>query len=113
MFATPDGFPVGADRRTSLEGRANIYVAPSEATPTGATDIRVNIRYIMKVDFRYTAYNKYEQPMGRAGSDSTTVAFDTTRPSESGGDSHACARDRKSTRLNSSHYCAARMTSSA
>src|SRR3546814_16123997 len=90
MFATPDGFPVGADRRTSLEGRANIFVAPSEATPTGATAIRVNIRYVITVDFRYTAYSKYVPPMRSTASDTSPVGIDTTRRSAGRADSLAC-----------------------
>src|SRR3546814_15755431 len=66
------------------------YFAPSDAAPGSATDIRVNIRYVMTVDIQYTAYNKYEQPMGSAGTESTTVSFDTARPSDGSGDSLAC-----------------------
>lgn len=90
LYATPDGFPVGVDRRTSLEGRANIYVAPGEASPAHSTDIRVNVRYVMKVDFRFTSYNKYEQPLGSAGTDSITVSFDTTKPSDGSSGDMVC-----------------------
>lgn len=67
-------------RRTSLDGRINIYVAPRE----GGTQISVNARYIFTVNVKgnYVIENVYGTPIARGNleTDTGTCSFNTTQP---------------------------------
>jgi hypothetical protein len=62
------GLAFNAKRKTSLDGRANIYVA----LDSGGTLVRVNTRYALSVDISY--YQLSGEP---AGNQSTSWAFNT------------------------------------
>lgn len=57
-------------RNTSLEGRANIYMAPEE----NGTLLRTNVRYVWSVDVQGRA------PQGRSYQSTSSVSFSTNRP---------------------------------
>lgn len=67
-------------RRTSLQGRANIYVAPDE----GSTIVTVNCRYVLTVivSGSYIRKNAFGQVMGSGPlqSESWTASFNTNEP---------------------------------
>ncbi|MBC3464984.1 hypothetical protein [Pseudomonas sp. RW10S2] len=63
-----------AFRATKLEGRVNVYVAPSQE----GTDISVNTKYVFTVDFRAVGFD------GRpGGNQSVTFDFSTKSPHSS------------------------------
>ena len=77
-----DRFYTSVVRSSSLEGRANIYVAPN---PTGGTIVTVNSRYIWKVSVTSTVMvhsGEYEVPhqgFQPQTSPPTTVALNTNK----------------------------------
>jgi len=60
LISTPNGMSAAIQRTTSLEGRANIYVAPKDQK----TNISVNARYVFTVNGTVTPLNEYGQPVG-------------------------------------------------
>jgi hypothetical protein len=68
-------------RRTSLEGRVNIYVAPEDQN----TRVSVNIRYVLtvKAEGTYMTENRYGTPIqsGTIPAQTFTDTFNTNQPS--------------------------------
>lgn len=68
-------------RRTDLEGRANLYVAPRDS---GATTVTANVRYVLTI--RVTGTYQTESLIGAPGvggtmtPSSSTVSFNTNQP---------------------------------
>ena len=88
MTATDDGFPWLMVRKTEMDGRANIYVAPADKD----TELSVNVRYILTIDVQGQGFNKYEKPvLGATYSNTYTVRFDTNRPTKTDGEKPGCA----------------------
>lgn len=71
-FTDNNGIAFNATRESELNGRANIYVAPSE---NGGTVVRVNAIYVVNVKQNYT--NLIGTP---AGNDNFTFNFSTKQP---------------------------------
>ena len=67
-------------RRSSLEGRVNIYVAPEDQN----TRVSVNIRYVLtiKTEGTYTTENRYGTPIqsGTIPAQTSTATFNTNQP---------------------------------
>lgn len=80
-FAVIRNILVRVDRKTRLNGRANIYIAPSR----GGTLIRVNIKYALTVRVTITA------PNGQTRSDQAIVDFSTSTPSQRDQNSPQCS----------------------
>lgn len=72
-------------RETSLEGRSNIYVAPSEKDKNN-TVITVNTRYIMNFKIKGEAFAQHVNGnvflRGRLPEETFTVMFSTNQPGE-------------------------------
>ena len=85
--AAPNGMPVFVNRKTNLEGRINIYVAPSG----NQTDVSVNARFVLKINLSFQGMNQYEIPVGSPLIETLIVDFNTNNPSKSDGNSPGCA----------------------
>lgn len=77
--ASPQGIAFNSDRRTRLEGRTNIYVAPEGA----GTLVTVNTKYVLSINVSLTSLD------GRpAGNQTYLIDFSTKEP---GGDDVRCS----------------------
>lgn len=74
-FTNTNGVVFNASRKTRLEGRANIYVAPEAA----GTNITVNTKYVLNV--QTSAFNVNGVP---AGNETSTIDFSTKTPQRGG-----------------------------
>lgn len=76
LMAAPNGQPATLFATRSLEGRANIYVAPN--ADAAKTDISVNVRYIITVNSEAYAIDGYGNAVGAPYKAPTeTWSFDT------------------------------------
>ena len=76
-------------RETSLEGRSNIYVAPSEKDKN-ATVVTVNTRYIMSFKIKGEAFAEHFNgniiPRGLVPEQTFSIMFNTNQPGQYTGD---------------------------
>lgn len=70
--ASPLGQPLNVNRKTRLEGRSNIYIAPNGS----GTDVIVNTMYVLAIQTAVT--DLYGHPVGQG---SKTIDFSTKNPS--------------------------------
>lgn len=78
----PIGQPLNVNRKTRLEGRSNIYVAPNGS----ATDVIVNTKYVL--DIKTAVTDLYGHQVGQG---SKTIDFSTKSPSLSSPSEPGCA----------------------
>ncbi len=84
------------NRKTTLEGRANIYIAPNDKNPR-STNVSVNTRYIFKIVVDGAVYRRHAMgntfPISKIDSNIITVSFNTNTIGETknSGDKVTCS----------------------
>ena len=72
------------NRETSLEGKANIYVAPDDKNPKNSTIVTVNVRYILTIKTSGDAFAEHIsgsiQQRGSTPTESNAFGFNTNKP---------------------------------
>jgi hypothetical protein len=75
----PPHFPIAITRSTDLEGRVNIYVAPTQGTRQ--TEIVVNSKYSLGIKQEGVLHNMYMVPVSQISPGSVKINFETLKPS--------------------------------